>query len=225
MTAVNPVSFDTIKLIWRPAPRKARRVVATLIRRFGAYTFNYDGPDLVAAQNEGFSGYPGMEDVSKDYSHQAMVAFASRLISRERPDFDRIVSAWGASPEMDDFTLLGLTFGRLPTDMYEFIPKIAPIPGTCFFTDLAGLQSHTPSEAFRLSPPGTPLVLRRNPANEHDGKAVEVLLDGEIVAHVKKVHCESVCEAFDAGLSVSCELVRVLLNGVIKQVVVKIQYL
>lgn len=221
---MNPTRFDAIRLIWRPAPHTPRRVVGTLRRREDTYSFVYDGPDVEVARSEGFRGYPGMGDLERDYNGQAMIAFASRLPSRERPDLNHLLGGWGASASQDNFQVLGLTFGRLPTDMYEFIPEIKAIPGTRYFSDLAGIQNYKQSEAFRVLHPGAELSLRMNPGNEHDCHAVEVLYEGQQVGHLKRVHCESVCCALEEDLTVTCHLVRVRLNGVIQEVVVEIAY-
>lgn len=165
-----------------------------------------------------------MEDLSRVYNGQAMSAFSSRLLSRERPDYERILSGWRATPAMDAFMILGLTFGKLPTDMYEFIPVIEPTAGTAFYSDLAGIENYSHSDAFRGLPMQTPLQLLPNPDNQYDCHAVEVLHDGHQVAHVKRVHAESVCRALDLGLSVDCRLVRVRLNGVIQEVIVELEY-
>jgi hypothetical protein len=221
----NLPKFDSLMLIWRPAPHMARRVVGTLRRMSSEYSFRYDGPDLASAVAEGFTGYPGMSDLAKAYNGQAMSAFASRLPGRERSDIEKLLAGWGASPAMDDFSILGLTFGRLPTDMYELVPVIEPVSGTIFFTDLAGIQNYAHSEAFRTLPAGTELELRPNPDNPHDPCAVEVLHNGNQVAHIKRIHCDAIFRALAAGLVVDCLLVRVRLNGVIKEVVAEISFL
>ena len=224
LATVNPTRFDVIKLIWRPAPHTSRYVVGTLLRQGDGYSFRYDGPDVEKARIEGFRGYPGMTDLEKDYNGQAMIAFASRLPSRERPDLNHLLRGWGAEPSQDNFQILGLTFGRLPTDMYEFIPEIKAIPGTRFYSDLAGIQNYKHSEAFRELLTGAELELKMNPDNVHDCHAVEVYHGGHQVGHLKRVHCESVCAALAGGLAISCRLVRVRLNGVIQEVVVEIAY-
>lgn len=224
LTAVKPAQFEVIKLIWRTAPHTQRRVVGTLRRDGDSFSFRYDGPDLEKAKAEGFRSYPGMTDLERTYNGQAMVAFSSRLPSRERPDLDHLLGGWGADSSQDNFQILGLTFGRLPTDMYEFIPEIQPVAGTRFFSDLAGIQNYQHSEAFRHLRLGAELNLQMNPRNEHDCRAVEVHYQGQQVGHLKRIHCESVCAAIESGLDASCHLVRVRLNGVIQEVVVEIAY-
>ena len=89
---------------------------------------------------------------------------------------------------------------------------------------MAGILNYAKSEAFRVLEAGAELELKPNPQNAQDCNAVEVLHDGHQVAHVKRVHCESVCAAIESGLTVSCRLVRVRLNGVIQEVIVEIGY-
>lgn len=219
-----PTPFNSIKMIWRPRPHAPRLVVGTLTRDAeGRHTFLYDGPDVEQAQLKGFQGYPGMP-MGATYNGQAMSAFAARLVSRERPDYEQLVGGWGVFGNVDDFELLGRTFGTLPTDMFEFIPEVFPLPGVRFHSDLAGLQNYATAEAFRELSLGTALQLASNPANEFDCHAVEVLHEGNQVAHIKRIHNESICRAFRAGVSVSCRLIRAQVNGVIKEVVVEVAY-
>jgi hypothetical protein len=216
--------FDTIKLVWRPGPHSAREVVGTLIRTSSTFQFHYDGEDLSRAVGLGFRGYPGMNDLDHSYNGQSISAFASRIPSRERSDFDHLVGAWGANRDMDDFTMLGVTGGRLPTDMFEFIPVIHAVPGTSFLTDLAGIQIYAGSEAFRTLKEGAALELVRNPENEFDRFAVEVRHEGLQVASIKRVHSEAVSLAISNGMAVACTLVRVRMNGIIREVVVRITF-
>ena len=219
-----PIDFNELKLIWRPALHTSRCVVGTLRREADGYAFVYDGPDLSCAIEEGFSGYPGMGDFDRIYNGQAMATFASRLPDRDRADFLRLIAAWDGEADMSDFELLGLTNGRLPTDMFELIPVIEPRPGVSFVSDLAGMSNYAGSEAFRSLAEGTELELVPNPENEFDPCAVEVRYAEQRVAHVKRVHCDSVSRAFQEGLRVTCSLVRVRANGVVQQVVVRIRY-
>jgi hypothetical protein len=219
-----PIKFTEIKLIWRPAPHTSRMVVGSLRKKGASFSFVYDGSDLNAAMEQGFRGYPGMGDFGREYNGQAMASFASRLPGRERPDFENLISGWDGRPEMSDFELLGVTNGRLPTDMFEFIPMIEPVAGATFVTDLAGVQHYAASEAFRNLPQGTELTLRHDRENSYDTHAVEVLNDGQRVAYVKRVHSDSICGAIGAGLQVICTLERVRLNGVIRDVIVRIRF-
>ncbi len=222
---MRPAAFSEIKLIWRPKPSTPRRVVGTLSMVKGEPCFVYDGPDLALARTEGFKGYPGMERLEAEYNGQAMRSFASRLPSRERPRLDALYGAWGATVTMDDFQVLGLTFGRLPTDCFEFIAVIPPIPETSFYTDVAGLAHHGHAEDMLQVPPGATLDLEREAENLYDSHAVRVSYGGHQIGFIKKVHCESVAAALSSGVNVRAELVRVRMNPVIQEVILNVQYL
>ncbi len=224
LSTVRPANFTTLKLIWRARPHTLRLVVGTLRVVDDTYSFVYDGCDLATAVSEGFHGYPGMEMLESEFNGQAMNSFASRIPSRERPDIDQILSAWGANKGMPDFQILGLTFGRLPTDMFELIPEIPVERDIFYYTNLAGLQHYAHPELFQFLPIGTALSLEMEPGNAHDCDAVKVMYDGKLVAFIKRVHCESVCEALKAGITVDCNVVRIRLNGVIDEVVTMITY-
>ena len=201
-----------------------RWVVGTLRRNREEYSFRYNGSDLQLAREAGFRGYPGMDDFAADYNGRALSAFSSRLPSRDRTDFERLVRGWGAEPGMNDFELLGFTFGRLPTDMYEFIPEIAATRGASFYTDLAGVSNYATPDVLVTAGEKQGLNVQLDPANEFDCHAVEVRNGGTRVGYVKRVHCESVCAALRLGLQVSCTLIRLRFNGEIKEAVVEISY-
>lgn len=221
---VRPADFNTLRLIWRPKVRTLRWVVGTLSKSDDSYQFVYDGEDLVVAKAAGFSGYPGMDDLTATYNGQAINSFETRMPSRERPDLDQILAAWGANASMTNFQILGLTFASLPTDLFELIPVIPPERGVYFYSNLAGIQEFAGSEVFRLLPPGTALELESDSTNEFDCHAVSVSYSGCRVAYIKRVHCESVCLAMKNGIDVAAELVRARINGIINEVVVKITY-
>lgn len=217
------IQAKEIKLIWRPAPHQPRLVVGTLSRDGDTFRFRYDGPDIVKAKAIGFDGYPGMRALTNTYNGQAMSSFAARLPSRDRPDFDRIAEAWRADPKADDFTLLGLTGGRLPTDMFEFVPVIEPIKGTCFLSELAGIDFHGASEAAHLRR-GEVLQLQPEPSNQFDANAVAVIHGDTRLGYIKRVHCDSIVRAMVEGLPVSCCLERMRVNGKVREMVVEIGY-
>jgi hypothetical protein len=154
-----------------------------------------------------------------------MAAFAARNPSSMRADYDRLLELWSIPPDSDAFTIIGLTGGRLPTDLFEFIPLFIPRPGIEFISNLAGVQHYAESEAFRHMPAGTPLELLLDPANAVDCNAVRVLADGNLVAYIKKGHSASIVGAWQSGLEVSCTLERALVNGIVREVLVRIKFL
>lgn len=153
-----------------------------------------------------------------------MVAFGSRLPGRDRPDFASLVRSWHVDAAADDVTILAATGGRLPTDMFEFIPVVKPEQGTSFLTDLAGISFYPMSAEFARMPQGTLLELVGNPANSYDAFTVEVRFAGVHVAHIKRVHNECIVRAWSAGLNVRAELERIRANGTLKEVLVQISY-
>lgn len=214
--------FDEIKLIWRPAPHTSRHIVGTLKMTNVGFEFKYDVS--VAAHESGFSEYPGLPLSGSPFREHALGAFSTRLPSREREDFDDLIGNWRADSSMSDFQILGLTSGTLPTDMYEFIPVIEPVSGTCFLSDLAGIHNYVSSDEFTSLAQGTELELRENPLNEFDPDAVEVRYQENQIAHLKIVHATAVTRAIGAGVNVRCFLERKLVNGSLNEVVVRVAF-
>lgn len=153
-----------------------------------------------------------------------MAAFAARNPSPSRSDYERLVGTWLVPPGADPFVVIGMTGGRLPTDLFEFVPVIEPLPGTAFISNLAGVQFREDRDAFRSMAEGTELVLTPEPENPFDPCAMNVYSGGAFVARVKKIHAEAVHRAIAAGLRVQCTLERATINGVIKEVLVRIQF-
>lgn len=67
---------------------------------------------------------------------------------------------------------------------------------------------------------------RRNQSTARLAQATqpEVRYNNQHIAHIKKVHSESITNAFQSKLSVQAQLERVRINGAMKQVIVKITY-
>jgi len=219
-----PAHFDRLCVIWRTAPGKARRVIGTVTETAGEYAFVYDGPDLAVAREEGFQGYPGLRDFNATYNGQAMSSFASRLPNRERVDFAALTQAWGGNPAMSDFELLGATGGRLPTDMFEFVSQVQPLPNTQFFTDLAGLQHYAGSDVFQTLPVGTELDLIPEPENAFDGTAVYAQHDGQKVGYIKTVHSAVISNALRAGVPTHALFERARVSGYLHEVILRIRF-
>ena len=218
-------TFHEIKLIWRPQPHTERLVVGTLTQEQMDYAFAYDGPDLARAQQMGFDGYPGLPVSGGPFHGQAMAAFDARNPSPARSDYERLLNAWAIPLDADPFTILGLTGGRLPTDLFEFIPNIQPSPGTEFISNLAGVQHYAEAESFRRMQPGHRLDLVPDPSNTYDPDAIKVMVGDNLVAYVKKGHSTAIASALRAGEPVECTLDRASINGVIREVLVRVRFM
>lgn len=214
------IEFTELCLIWRVSLRAERLVVGTLeCTSSNDLRFVYDGPDLERAAQCGFEGYPGLR-LGRTYGPAAVNAFAARLPSAKRPDYGRFLSFWRIEPDArDPVYLLAATGGRLPTDMFEFIPRILPRRDTCFLTDLAGVRIYGSGAT-----PGGPIKLEPEPTNAVDAEAVKVLRDGRLLAYVKKVHNWSVQDAWRAELEVSARLEPPEIQAITGHVMATISY-
>lgn len=223
--ALASFEFRSLKLIWRSEPHTERLIVGTLWEVPGGMAFAYDGEDVERARALGFTGYGALSEGTAPDPTTALAMFTARLPSRSRPDYGHILEQWGLLPSgADPLLILAATGGKLPTDLYEFIPDVKPRGGTRIYTDIAGFRFQASGDQLWKLEPGTTLDLVPDDRNEFDAKAVEVLLGGERVGFIKKVLSGSVKEWLDEGHKVRCTLDRIKANGKLNEVVVRLDY-
>ncbi len=213
-------------MCWRSMPNTARRIVASVVLYQDATVdFVYDGPDLDLAKADGFQGYHGFPLERRLPRGPYLSQFTNRIPGRNRPDFDELLGAWGIAPGASDLEILARTFGKLPTDSFEFIPEIEPVRGIAYYSDIVGFQRADHSQALREISLGTVLDLVQEPENPVDATALKVMHSGLHVGYIKRVHCASIVEATESGIQVTATLDRVVKNGSIKEAILVIRYL
>ena len=226
MTRVQ-LPIEDIWLLWQQRPHTPRRAVGVLDRKSdGTVEFAYViGEDLDAAMSEGFSGYPGFPVSDGPFSRNVMASFATRLPDRDRPDFQALLRYWDAEVEASDvFGILAATGGTLPTDNFEFVPRLRPERGVQFLTGVAGFVHADDGDLLKGATEGDCVGLVRNPSTPTDRFGVEVTFNAHHVGWIKRVHSENVCRALEAGLDVVAQIRNLMLNGVLRSVRLTIRY-
>lgn len=218
--------IDDIRLLWRPRPHTPRLVVGILVRLpSGEVEFSYlEGPDLEEAKRVNFTGYPGFPLEKSLFSKNVMASFATRLPDPDRPDYNDLIRHWDAECEHDVFGVLAATGGLLPTDNFEFVPRIRPMCGVRFITEVAGFTYAEDGLLLRNATEDDPVSLIPNPSTPTDPHGVEVIYDGSHVGWIKRIHAENICRAIDAGVSVVGRIKDLKLNGTLRSVRLSVSY-
>ncbi|MEK7287450.1 MAG: HIRAN domain-containing protein [Elusimicrobiota bacterium] len=221
-----PTDINKAYLTWQALTHGPRHIVGELVRdNFGRVTFRYlAGPDLEEAKKQGFKGHTAFPlDTGKLYKENALEVFAARLPDRSRGDFKEFLSYWEIEdPNADTFTLLVLSGARLPTDNYELIASHEEFDSCEFLSDLAGIPYAEKKDRLDL-PEGTPLELKRDSQNQYDSYAVSVYYHGKRLGYLKKVCSRDVAKAIERGVVVKAEVRRIVQNGIVKSVLLKIR--
>ena len=196
----NPIHTQRALLVWqRPLgqcdERRDRLAVAELVQGEGQVSFRYfDGGHILNAENEGFSGYPGLPIGSEHLDRIAMGVLIRRLPPKSRADFGEYLETFGLpwSQELPDLTLLAYTGARSTSDSFSICETFdgfqAPFT---FIFDVAGSRhyedNHTALEV------GEQLRLEREKQNEYDQNAVSfVRSDGAVVGYVNRLQAKTV---------------------------------
>jgi hypothetical protein len=190
--------MKTLYLAWRQ-PDRRWWPVGRLTREGSSYVFTYTR-GAISAEQAGFRPLPSFPDREQVYvSNEPFPLFANRLPPKNRPDYEDFVE-WLDVPrgETDPMILLARSGGRRATDTFEVFPLPEPsvegrYASTFFAHGLRHLGVEAEEEARHLAP-GEPLVLKAEPENPHDPRALRILttLRGTHLGFVPRYLCEDV---------------------------------
>ncbi len=196
----------SLRVVWQDPRTRQFHEVATLMLPGGdgdEYTFLYRHP-----LPDSFTPFPAFPDPSGHYrSPRLFPFFENRIMSPLRPDYDGYLAALGLSrDEATPFEMLARTGGGRATDTVQIVPE--PAAGEEGRTEQLFLASGVRHQdaADELLPrlrPGDELVLRDEPENEYDERAI--LLDAEHnrpVGWVPSYMLDEVHKARQGGTSV-----------------------
>lgn len=180
-----------IYLSWRPGVGESRFIVGLFQRNvISGVEFNYYKDTVKLAKKAGFNYYAGLSNIDKKYTENDGISniLKNRIIDRTRPDSVKYLSFWEAdNSNFDEFDILALTQGWIPTDNFEFLGVYYPEKNFSFVTDLASVRKRnlsnsdiTESEYFRFE---------REPNNQHDKHAVKILNSNNLtIGYIKQIH-------------------------------------
>lgn len=203
MTAAATNQVSHLFVAWRDSADSRIHPVGRLTfqPQGGGYEFRYlnNVKDL-----ERFDVLPGFPERERVYRSDALFPlFEVRLMSRRRPDYSDYVASLGLSGgDHDPFVLLARSEGWKSTDRLEVFAAPSRVghsnDGTSRFF-LRGLRYHDGAAAVVDSlGRGDSLGIRREPDNEVNPLAVQVLHGSQILGHVPDYLVDHVHEVWDA---------------------------
>jgi hypothetical protein len=190
--------MNTLYLAWRQ-PERRWWPVGRLTREASKYVFAYT-KGAISASQAGFRPLTSFPDLDQVYvSNEPFPLFANRVPPRSRPDYEDFVDWLDLRRgEMDPMILLARSGGQRETDTFEVFPEPEPSPegrykSTFFAHGLRHLGIEAEEAASHLMP-GDPLVLKAEPENPHDPRALRILttLQGTHLGFVPRYLCEDV---------------------------------
>lgn len=191
---INP---DRLLLVWQAPEGKsrARYVVGELCQREGQVIFRYllETEEFEKARAEGFVCYPAFRKTGQEYTQGILNSFLRRLPPRKRGDFGKYLEQWRLAPnvEISDFALLGHTGAKLPNDGFSLINPFDHIePPYEFYIEVAGFRHQKNISVDDISV-GMSAVFIAEPANEFNGEAVSIEVDGKKIGYVNNAQCKA----------------------------------
>lgn len=139
---------------------------------------------------ERFSVLPGFPELDIVYRSDSLFPlFEVRIMSRRRPDYAHYVRSLGLNDENHDpFILLARSEGWKSTDRLEVFAAPRRVEDTdlgCSLFFLRGLRYHPgAAEVVDSLKQGDALAIRREPTNEVNPLAVQVLRGGAVLGHI-----------------------------------------
>lgn len=205
---------DYLYLIWKSEKSRKQYVIGQLIKN-GQYEFLY-ADDIQNAINDGFTPLLCFPDVDKVYTDTKLFSvFASRLPDKKRKGIQNILKKYNLE-EYDEYMLLKRSGARLPIDSLEFIDPILDMDGSgtrIFF--MAGVRHYLECEGDDCEKAvavtrGDKIVLRREPDNEYDQNAVQMLdVSGHILGYIPRYYSEGVSEMLVHNKNITCHVYHV----------------
>lgn len=205
--------LDYIYVVWQDPKSRSKYVIGTLTRN-SHYEFAY-GIELEQAKTCGFMPLVAFPLFEKKYEEDTVFpTFSCRLPDAKRKDIDRILKEYELT-EYDEFELLKRSGARLPTDTLEFIDPIfddQEIVDRTF--PVAGIRHYLACEgedcaAVAELSPGVNLILHREPDNQYDPHAVQIMSeDGVMLGYVPRYYSEAVFKRLEKGMSYTCQVVK-----------------
>lgn len=111
-------------LVWQDNRDKKRYKIGEVEKKADGYTFEYDKIGIKSAIEKGFGSLIAFPDTNKKYESKNLFAvFSTRLPDKKRSDIKNILEKYNLD-EYDEFELLRVTEGKLPTDNIEFIDEV-----------------------------------------------------------------------------------------------------
>ena len=188
-------------LAWQAADLTGARyrwAVGEISRVGNGHQFRYflDGAEFAALNRgktfeellaEGYAGYPAFRLGSIPFDDEVMSAFRRRLPARERPDYADYLEHFRLAirTSVSDFTLLGLTGARLPSDGFSVVdPLENDRPARDLFLEVAGYRHYADKAPVHE---GASVTFACEPFNLFDPDAVAIKVGDRVIGYVNRL--------------------------------------
>jgi hypothetical protein len=207
------VGTNRLFVLWRAPEDGSRLVIGELWREADArYAFAYS-EELPRAIERGFALLPEFPaNASREVPYKSgylFPTFAQRIPSPKRPDYRRILDAWGVEHDDDLLGILALSGGIQLTDrleLAEYRSSDDDLSRPLLFR-IAGMKYQEPVQIVI----GDHFDLRHDADNLHDTHAVVMLKHrGAKVGYVPRQYSRMVHRLVEAGISIETVALREL---------------
>lgn len=182
--------IKNITLVWRSGRSHSRIPVAIVKSNVFGTTFKYLKEGVEQAKKEGFVCFPDFPDTKEVHDENVLKVLSLRINDSERSDIQDYYKFWEVPKvaQNDTYRLLAYTQGMLPTDNFEFLAEYYGLKGVRFVSELTGLsENQLENDCIQE---GDELEWKLEPHNQYDSQAVALYKDGQMLGHVKRIHCK-----------------------------------
>ncbi len=197
------VEPEILLLTWLPsdesAPSRTRRIVGEIIKDGNEQVkFRYlmDTPDYQRAIDAGFKGFPAFpfKEKESETTQNVMDSLMRRLPPRNREDFGDYLRSHSLPVPYNhsDFSLLGYTGAKLPSDGFSLVPIFPEGAVPCdFLAEVVGLRHEFRGDLSTIQK-GDPVELQPDRENPVDQDAMAVLHNGRRIGYINRAFRETV---------------------------------
>lgn len=202
--------LEKLWMIWKAPISRRRFIIGELSKNEKSYYFKYINPELEAAKENGFSYFPGFNNLSETYtSNNLFTNIETRLPNPSRPDYLEILNLYNLETDSTQMEILRATKGRLLTDNFEFVPPFDRNNKIEF--DIAGTSHHLIEKKVRdVLRINDNLELKQEPDNKEDRYAIKILYEFEnekiLLGYVPRYYSKDLSYLLESGTKYSAKI-------------------
>jgi hypothetical protein len=135
----------------------------------------------------GYQGYPAFPLRREIHVGGVLSAFMRRLPPRTRSDFEEYKGQFRLPPHLPltDFTLLGQTEAKLPSDGFSVVDPLNEAIDQCdLMTEVAGYRYYARNVQLAV---GDLLTIQAEPENEQDPNAVAIRAANQTIGYINRL--------------------------------------
>lgn len=202
---------------WQPpeGSSRTRYVIGELTKTADNVVFRYkfNSKDMTTAKGHGFVGYPTFKQLDKEYIEGVMETFVRRIPPKSRGDFKKYLEMYRLPIDRDisDFSLLGYTGAKLPTDGFSIINPFYNQTEVCeFLIEVAGFRYSKEFDVDDLDV-GDQVSIKAEDDNQFDKRAIRIDYKGKKLGYINRVMVETFHRWIDTKSKINLIIERV--NG------------